>query len=107
MSTNAADRQQAPPADQAGVAVSLSGVAKTFDSGVQALGEITLNIAAGEFVSIVGPSGCGKSTLLRIIAGLLPASSGRCARSRSAETGFVFRRRRCCPGERRCATPNC
>jgi NitT/TauT family transport system ATP-binding protein len=31
----------------------------------------------GEFVCIVGPSGCGKSTLLRIIAGLIPPSSGR------------------------------
>jgi len=41
------------------------------------LKDVTLEVADGEFVSIVGPSGCGKTTLLRIIAGLLPASSGR------------------------------
>jgi NitT/TauT family transport system ATP-binding protein len=42
-----------------------------------AIDGISLDIAAGTFVSIVGPSGCGKSTLLNIMAGLLPASSGR------------------------------
>ena len=40
------------------------------------LRDVTFDVADGEFVSIVGPSGCGKTTLLRIIAGLLPASSG-------------------------------
>jgi ABC-type nitrate/sulfonate/bicarbonate transport system ATPase subunit len=35
-----------------------------------ALGGVTLNVGAGELVSIVGPSGCGKSTLLRLVAGL-------------------------------------
>ena len=38
---------------------------------------MSLSIERNEFVSIVGPSGCGKSTLLRLIAGLLPPSSGR------------------------------
>src|SRR5476649_237781 len=37
----------------------------------------TLNVADGEFVSIVGPTGCGKSTLLNIAAGLMPPSGGR------------------------------
>ena len=41
-----------------------------------ALEEVTLDVAEGEFVSILGPSGCGKSTLLLIVAGLLPASAG-------------------------------
>ncbi len=42
----------------------------------QALDRISLDVAAGEFVSLIGQSGCGKSTLLSIIAGILPASSG-------------------------------
>lgn len=43
---------------------------------VHALDDISLEVASGEFVSIIGPSGCGKSTLLRIIHGLIPADSG-------------------------------
>jgi NitT/TauT family transport system ATP-binding protein len=42
-----------------------------------AIGEITCQVEAGEFVSFVGPSGCGKTTLLMSIAGLLAPSSGR------------------------------
>ncbi|MGA1167731.1 MAG: ATP-binding cassette domain-containing protein, partial [Burkholderiaceae bacterium] len=37
----------------------------------------TLQVAEGEFVSVVGPTGCGKSTLLNVAAGLLQPSSGR------------------------------
>lgn len=40
------------------------------------LHDLTLRIGAGESVSLLGPSGCGKTTLLRILAGLLPPSSG-------------------------------
>jgi NitT/TauT family transport system ATP-binding protein len=46
---------------------------------VAALEKISFDIPAGHFVSLVGPSGCGKSTLLKIIAGLLPPSSGKVA----------------------------
>ena len=43
---------------------------------VHALEAVTLDVADGEFVSILGPSGCGKSTLLLMIAGLLGPSAG-------------------------------
>ena len=41
-----------------------------------ALNGVDIDIARGDFLSIVGPSGCGKSTLLQIVAGLVPASEG-------------------------------
>ncbi len=59
--------------------VRLAGVDKVFRSGEQvttALQGIDLDIARGEFISLIGPSGCGKSTLLRIIADLIDPSTG-------------------------------
>jgi NitT/TauT family transport system ATP-binding protein len=44
---------------------------------VTAIGDVTLDIHEGEFVTVVGPSGCGKSTLLYLIAGLLRPTAGR------------------------------
>lgn len=55
--------------------IALDGVCKSFDT-FEALKDISLDVREGEFVSIVGSSGCGKSTLLRLIAGLMPATSG-------------------------------
>src|SRR5438552_13083228 len=55
---------------------SLSKTYATRDGVVAALERATFAIAEGEFVAVVGPSGCGKSTLLKILAGILPASSG-------------------------------
>ncbi|MCL2194884.1 MAG: ABC transporter ATP-binding protein [Oscillospiraceae bacterium] len=49
---------------------------KTFDDEFCAIEDLSLTIAAGEFVSIVGTSGCGKSTLLRTIAGLEAPTGG-------------------------------
>ena len=44
---------------------------------VVALDAVSLNIAQGEFISLIGPSGCGKTTLLRVIADLEQATTGR------------------------------
>jgi NitT/TauT family transport system ATP-binding protein len=61
-------------------AVVVEGASKVFNPGttrqVDALVEVDLTVAAGEFVSLIGPSGCGKSTLLRLVANLIEPSSG-------------------------------
>lgn len=59
--------------------VELAGIAKGFGEGearVQALSDITLNVAAGEVVGLRGPSGSGKSTLLNLVACILEPDSG-------------------------------
>jgi ABC-type sugar transport system ATPase subunit len=56
--------------------VRLVGINK-FYGAQQALHDVTLDVADGEFVVFVGPSGCGKSTLLRSIAGLEGVASGQ------------------------------
>ena len=58
--------------------ISASGVTKRFGgpNGLLALDRVSLDIAEGEFVSLLGPSGCGKSTLLRCIAGLERPTAG-------------------------------
>ncbi|MCX6535946.1 MAG: ABC transporter ATP-binding protein [Actinobacteria bacterium] len=61
-------------------AVEVAGASKIFNEGtanqVDALLDVNLTIAPGEFVSLIGPSGCGKSTLLRLIANLLEPTQG-------------------------------
>jgi NitT/TauT family transport system ATP-binding protein len=57
-------------------AIEVSKRYRTQDGTIAALDPVTLVIGEREFTSIVGPSGCGKSTLMRIVAGLLPPSSG-------------------------------
>ncbi|MFL1464021.1 ABC transporter ATP-binding protein [Roseococcus sp. DSY-14] len=56
--------------------LSLRGLVKEYEGGVQAVKGIDLDIADHEFVVLVGPSGCGKSTTLRMIAGLEDISGG-------------------------------
>jgi NitT/TauT family transport system ATP-binding protein len=65
------DRAAAP------IVFAANGLNKTFSAAVVALEDASFTVRAGAFTSIVGPSGCGKSTLLRLVAGLIPLSSGR------------------------------
>jgi NitT/TauT family transport system ATP-binding protein len=60
--------------------IEIAGVSMVFRKGAtqtRALDPIDLTFSQGEFVAIVGPSGCGKSTLMRLVAGLLPPTTGR------------------------------
>jgi len=89
-------------------AVAISNLVKSYVRGgetVPVLVDITLDIAAGEFVALMGPSGSGKSTLLNLIAGIDKPDAGRLevdgrdittldegalAAWRAAHVGFIF-----------------
>jgi putative ABC transport system ATP-binding protein len=91
-------------------AVEARGVSRTFAmraGAVQALKDVSLAIAAGDYVSIVGPSGCGKSTLLHLLGCIDVPTHGRVlvdgadvsrladserSRLRLRRIGFVFQR---------------
>jgi len=88
--------------------IALDGVEKVYRTDrieTVALSDINLQVAAGEFVSVMGPSGCGKSTLLNVIGLLDEPTKGRVhlngapitsyrdaalARLRNREIGFIF-----------------
>lgn len=88
--------------------IELTGVSRTWEVGgrpVHALREVTLSVAAGEYVSVMGPSGSGKSTLLSILGGLDRPTAGsyrfegrevaslpddELSRLRRERIGFVF-----------------
>lgn len=88
--------------------IAIRNLAKTYQRGnqdVPVLLDVTLNIAAGDYVSLMGPSGSGKSTLLNLIAGLDKPTSGSLkvggieladlseadmARWRANNAGFIF-----------------
>ena len=56
--------------------LTIANAGKVYGNDVQAISDLSLDVADGEFVVLVGPSGCGKSTLLRMIAGLETITSG-------------------------------
>ncbi len=62
---------------QAQPAVALRAAGVRYPNGTQALLPLDLAVQDGEFVTLLGPSGCGKSTLLKLVAGLLPPSTGQ------------------------------
>ena len=57
--------------------VSIEGLVKDFRDGTRAVRGVDLEIARGEFLTLLGPSGCGKTTTLRLIAGLEDPTEGR------------------------------
>lgn len=63
------------------ILVETSGLGRTFRGGdgheIHALSDVSFQVEAGEFFSVVGPSGCGKSTLLHLLAGLDQPNAGR------------------------------
>lgn len=92
---------EAIPARRAAVKplVAIRGVTKQFANGTVAVRDVDLDLAAGEFVSLLGPSGCGKSTLLRMIAGLgeptvgaidWPTATHDASGKAERDLGFVF-----------------
>ena len=63
----------------AGSYIELKGLGKVYDTEagpVEACADVELEIRESEFVAIVGPSGCGKTTIMKMVAGLVPHTSG-------------------------------
>jgi len=87
--------------------IKLSHVGKTFrrarsTTSVEALRDVSLEIEANTFVSLVGPSGCGKTTLLRMLNGLIAPDTGEilvggAAPAPGPHMGFVFQSFRLLP----------
>jgi len=57
--------------------ISISGLDKTYDSGLKALDGIDLDIREGEIFALLGPNGAGKTTLIGIVCGIVTLTSGR------------------------------
>jgi taurine transport system ATP-binding protein len=80
--------------------LSIQGISMRFDlpdgGAVQALQDVSLDLRAGELLSVLGPSGCGKTTLLNIVAGFLAPTGGKMIlngheiHGPDAERGMVF-----------------
>lgn len=71
------------PDESSQILVNIDRVAYAYPNGLQAIKDMTVQVARGRTVALVGPSGCGKSTLLRILGGLEQPTGG------AVETRFV------------------
>jgi NitT/TauT family transport system ATP-binding protein len=87
---------RAKPAAADGAIIEVRNLSKTYDGGVEALNDISLDVPRAKLTTLLGPSGCGKTTLLKIVAGLIPATKGEVRVSGRPVTGpgpdraFVF-----------------
>lgn len=83
----------------------VEGLGIRFHKGVEALRDVSFQVAGGELVTVVGPSGCGKSTMLNVIASLIPPEEAELGGriqvdgvdvlpggTRPASLGYVFQR---------------
>ena len=79
-----------------GILLTVDRIGVTFKDGhddLEALQEVSFTLGNQEFLSILGPSGSGKSTLIRLIAGLIPSSTGEirfCSGRAEPKIGLVF-----------------
>jgi osmoprotectant transport system ATP-binding protein len=64
-------------ADKKAAPIELIGIRKQYPDGTVAVGDLSLEVRAGELVVLIGPSGCGKSTVLRMINQLIDLTAGR------------------------------
>jgi NitT/TauT family transport system ATP-binding protein len=97
MTTMAAPRVvEVPISDRARAPVLRIASVRKLYGQLEAIRAITLDVADGEFVSLLGPSGCGKSTLLMMVAGLIDVTQGEIVingtpvRGPRREVGVVF-----------------
>ncbi len=85
------------------LALRLESVSLRYPSGIEALHDLDLEVAAGSLTAVIGPNGCGKSTLLRLLAGLLRPTAGRVTvngqppRAGDGRVGLAFQQPRLVP----------
>jgi osmoprotectant transport system ATP-binding protein len=64
-------------AEKKAASIQLDGIRKQYPDGTVAVGDLSLEVRAGELVVLIGPSGCGKSTVLRMVNRLIEPTAGR------------------------------